>query len=126
MSGQEERVKLELEIGREALKEAEKLFESGFLRGAISRLYYALFHHVRALLFDSGFDPKTHDGVKTLFGLHFVRSGKVDPADARLFTKLAAYREDADYSPATIFDEGTVREEIGATKQFIQNIEKLL
>jgi len=34
---------------------------------AMSRLYYAAFYAINALLAINGFNPKTHSGTKTIF-----------------------------------------------------------
>lgn len=34
-----------------------------------------------------------------MWGLHFVKTGRVDPEDARLFARIQKYRIEADYGP---------------------------
>jgi uncharacterized protein (UPF0332 family) len=50
-----------------ALAEARLLLEAGAREGASSRLYYAAFHAVRALLTLQGRHAKTHSGLITLY-----------------------------------------------------------
>lgn len=85
-------VRLEQEAGTEALSAARALVEKGLYRRAMSRAYYALFHHVRALPYPQGLEPSPHEGPEHLFGLHWVKPGKVDAAGAKL---LAAYKSTA-------------------------------
>jgi len=93
----------EIGVAQEALEESTILFERGLLRGAISRLYYFLFHMIRALLASKGLEPKSHDGAERLFSLHFVREGLFDPSDAKVLAILMKYRSNADYKPEYVF-----------------------
>lgn len=41
---------------------------------------------------------KSHNGVVTLFGKHYVLTGKYSTADAQLYSQLQSLRELADYN----------------------------
>jgi hypothetical protein len=110
----------ELASATEALGEAEILFREVKLRGAISRGYYSLFHAVRALLFSRGLEARTHDGVETLFHLHFIRANDVTPEWGVLFARLQGYRERADYGPALVLSPTEVREELDRVARFLE------
>ncbi|MEW6214811.1 MAG: HEPN domain-containing protein [Nitrospirota bacterium] len=96
-------VRSEINVAQDALEESAILFEKGLIRGAISRLYYFLFHMIRALLASKGLEPKSHDGVERLFSLHFVKEGIFDPSDAKVLAVLMKYRSNADYKPEYVF-----------------------
>ena len=93
----------EIERANEAIKVAYLLFENGFFRDAVSRLYYSLLYFVRGLLLTEGFEPKSHEGALRLFGLHFVKKGLFKAEDSHIFSKLMKYREEADYNPSYTF-----------------------
>ncbi len=93
----------ELERAQAAKGAAQVLFEHGYLHDAVSRLYYWVFHNVRALLFSKGLEPKTHEGALRLFSLHFVKSGPFDAESAHIFARLMKYRQEADYSAEYVF-----------------------
>jgi len=107
----------EIEASGEALSAAQALLAVGLLRSAVSRLYYAMFHVVRALVMSRGFDPRTHEGVETLFGLHFVRASVVDLRFGRLFAHLQKFREQADYGPVLALDAGEVERVRSGSRQ---------
>ncbi len=88
---------------KEALGAADLLFDSGFLNDAVSRLYYVVLYHIRALLLSKGLEPKSHEGALRLFGLHFVKEGHFEPKASHVFSKLMKYREEADYNPSYTF-----------------------
>ena len=83
MSGenQSENALEELRRGKESLQSADLLAERGLLSDAISRLYYFVFHSARALLYTKGLEPKSHEGLLRLIGLHFAKPGTLSPQD---------------------------------------------
>ena len=99
----QENIKAELDKAAGILSQAELLCKSGFLDGAVSRLYYFLFHTIRALLLSKGLEPKSHEGALRVFGLHFVKEGTFAAKDSHVFSKLMKYREEADYNPVYFF-----------------------
>ncbi len=119
-------MKLELEAGDKALKEVKALLEKGLYEGSISRLYYSIFHYVKALLYLEGLEPKTHEGLERLFGLHYIKTSKVDPKYAKLLGHLQKYREQADYGLTTTFSKEDVEVEIKRVEEFIQQVKKLI
>ena len=119
-------VQLEQEAGNEALSAARILVEKGLLRSAMSRAYYALFHYVKALLYTQGLEPRTHEGLEHLFGLHWVKAGKVDTGSAKLLARLQKYREQSDYGIVTIFTRDDVEQELLEIERFLQAVRKHL
>ena len=87
----------------EAMGAADLLFERGFLNDAVSRLYYFVLYHIRALLLSKGLEPKSHEGALRLFALHFVKEGLFEAKVSHVFSKLMKYREEADYNPSYTF-----------------------
>lgn len=85
-------------LAREAVAEARYLLEGGFSRAAVARAYYAVYHASRALLLAKGVDPKTHEGLRRMLGLHCVLPGELEPKAADLVAKLAYQREASDYA----------------------------
>jgi len=96
-------IREEIDRANEAIKVADLLFENGFVKDAISRLYYSVLYTVRALLLTRGLEPKNHEGALRLFGLHFVKSGLFEAKDSHIFSRLMKYREEADYNPSYTF-----------------------
>jgi uncharacterized protein (UPF0332 family) len=93
----------ELERAKSALESADLLNGHGHVNDAVSRLYYCLLYHIRAVLLVKSFEPKNHESALRLFSLHFVKTGLFEPAAAHLFSRLMKYREEADYNPSYVF-----------------------
>ena len=98
-----ENLREEIQRANESLKAAELLFENGFTKDAVSKLYYTLLYTVRAMLLTKGLEPKSHEGALRLFGMHFVKQGVFEAKDSHVFSKLMKYREEADYNPSYVF-----------------------
>jgi uncharacterized protein len=79
------------------LRAADHLAAAGLHDRATSQLYYAVFHAVRALLFTTGLEPRSHRSLRSLFRQHFVRTGDFSPEDAAFLDRLGQEREDVDY-----------------------------
>lgn len=93
----------ELARAKDCLTSADLLFSHGQLADAVSRLYYYIYHAVRALLLSKGLEPKTHEGAIRLLSMQFVKTGVISTKTAHIFTRLMKYREEADYDPSYVF-----------------------
>jgi len=69
-------------------------------------------------------ETQTHDGARTHFGLHFIKTGKIDIFYGKLFSKLFDYRQKGDYGDLFDFDEEIVKPLLDNTKDFIFEIGK--
>lgn len=98
-----ENIRVEIERAQNAIESADLLFMNGYYNDAVSRLYYFVLYHVRALLFSKGFEPKTHEGALKLMSLHFVKTGELEPRYLHIFSRLMKYRGEADYNPSYVF-----------------------
>ena len=96
-------IREELRRAQQSLGAASLLAAKGFLNEAVSRLYYFLLYHVRALLLTMGMETRSHEAALRLLGLHFVREGIFDRTVSHLFSTLMKYREEADYNPFYAF-----------------------
>jgi uncharacterized protein (UPF0332 family) len=90
----------------EKLNAAQVLIKGGFLDDAISRAYYAIFHAASAVLLSEGISVESHSALKDLFGLHFVKPGKIDRKYGRILSKLKDERETGDYDIYTSLSRG--------------------
>lgn len=105
---------------------AEVLFKAELYREAIPKIYYALFHSVKALLFSLGLEPKTHDGTNRLFSLHFVKTGKIPVKMSRFFSQMMKYRHEADYQHEIVFTSEDCKEWLEEAREFIAAVEEYL
>ena len=81
----------------ESLHAARILIDAKLYRESIPKLYYAMFHSLRALLLTKGLEPKSHGGVNHYFNIHFVITELFSREYGRFFNRLMKYRHEADY-----------------------------
>ncbi len=119
-------VEEELVSVEENLTAGRALIDLGLLRPAMTRVYYAVFHAARALLFAEGLEPRSHDGTLHLLNLHYIKPGLLEPKWNRVFSRLQKYREEADYGGAFILDREGLEEESAAAAQFCSRAREIL
>ena len=68
-------VRYRIECAEKTLGEIDNLLAFKYYNNAANRMYYACYYAVSALLVANGIITKSHDGVKQMFGLHFIRTG---------------------------------------------------
>jgi len=78
----------QIEKSTEKLNAAKLLLKDGFIDDAISRAYYSMFHAASAVLLSAGISVESHSALKNMFGLHFVKTGKIDKKFSRWLNKL--------------------------------------
>ena len=115
-------IREEIDRASEAIRAAHLLFENGFVRDAVSKLYYSLLYSIRALLLTEGLEPKSHEGALRLFGFHFVKPGAFEAKDSHIFSKLMKFREEADYNPSYSFVPEDFTELRSEAERVIQRI----
>ena len=108
----------------ESLDEALILAANERWNAVINRLYYACFYSVIALLLKHGIETQSHDGARTQFGLHFIKTGKMDRIHGKLLTKLFDYRQKGDYGDMFDYDEKIALPLIEQVKVFLKEIKK--
>jgi len=93
----------ELARAGQALEVAELTAGNGYYTDAVSKLYYYLLYHVRALLLTKGLEPKSHEGSIRLLAQHFEKDGPLPHGSANMLAKIMKFREEADYNTAISF-----------------------
>ena len=53
------------------------MIRESFYNAAVNRMYYACYYAAVALLLKYDIQTQTHNGVKTMLGLHFISTGKL-------------------------------------------------
>lgn len=118
-------VKYRLERAHETLKEADYNADGGYYNAAVNRLYYACFYAASALLLSREIDANTHNGVKTMISMHFVRTGRLSLEHGATFSLLFEKRQSSDYSDFAYCDLELVNTLRPRAEAFIVAIEKL-
>jgi uncharacterized protein (UPF0332 family) len=126
IDNRDEYIKYRFHRSEESFDEALILAKNGSWNTVVNRLYYSCFYAVIALLLKNNIETQSHDGTRTQFGLHFIKTGKIDKVYGKLFTKLSDYRQKGDYGDLYDYNEEIVRPLIAQVKNFIEEIKKNL
>ena len=119
-------VQQRLAHAREGVAEAELLAGAGHWRASVSRLYYACFYAVSALLVQHGLGASKHTGVLALFNRNFVKPGTVSRELGRFYNDLFENRQQSDYDDFAEFDAARVRPWLAQAAVFVDRLTELM
>ena len=119
-------VKLQMEKAHLFLQQAEEMYKQHYWDIASNRYYYACYHAVQALLIKNGLNSHTHDGLITSFGLHFVKTGKIDRKLGAVHSRIEQLRKKGDYNCVYSVSEEEISSMIEPAKELIMKIEELI
>lgn len=119
-------VVLGLEKSDKMLDAANWLIEEKHWSLAANRLYYALFHAVKALLTSDSHPTGTHRGAGNLFYLHYVKTGIFSLEENKVYARLQQLRDDGDYNCVIDVDKEDVEDFIEPTRALIEKIKKYI
>ncbi|NJD04226.1 MAG: HEPN domain-containing protein [Ruminiclostridium sp.] len=115
-----------IDLARYYITKARDRYEDGLVlknmdryESAANRLYYALFHTANAVLALKDAASNRHRGVKTLFDMHFIKTGLLDKKYSKLYNIVLEVREDSDYEEFYIIDKAEVDSNFVQVKGFI-------
>ena len=91
-----------------------------------NRMYYALVNSFRALLLKDMHPSHTHNGIKSLIGMHYVVTGKLSDAEGKLYSQMETMREKADYDCYFDATEEDINEKFEPVHQLLLHIKELL
>ena len=111
-----------LERAADALEDARILAQAERWDACMSRLYYACFYAVSALLSKYDLSSSKHTGVRSLFNQHLVKTGIVRKDLAVVFNDLFERRQKSDYLDFHHFEENQVLPWISRVEVFLDEI----
>jgi len=111
---------------RETFKEVSLHIENELWSTAVNRLYYAYFYAVIALLISREIKATTHGGVRQMFGLHFVKTGKIDKELGKFYSDIFDMRQSGDYEDYVEFTKDDVLDLLTPADNLIASIEGIL
>ena len=109
-----------------ALLAAKTLLENQLYEDCVSRAYYAVLHAAKAALATAGVEPESHHAVRRMFGLHLVKTGKIEREFARILTAEQEDREIGDYDIDIEIEQDTAIKRVQDAEKFTERIEKFL
>jgi len=98
----------------------------GKWEAASNRFYYALFHAMSAMLIHDGYQVKSHRGILSMFGEHYIRTEIFSRKDGSLLSDLVLMRDNADYNCFFEADEEKLQPYIEPTRLLIEKIKQYI
>jgi uncharacterized protein (UPF0332 family) len=121
-----ELTKYRIDRALETLEDARILQESKRWNACVNRLYYACYYAVSALLLQKGLFSSKHTGIRSMFNLHFVKTGIVPKDYAKSFNDLFERRQESDYVDYVRFTERQVHPKVEQAEEFVAFINNLI
>ena len=117
----------EWERALQSLRASEILMsESGHEEETVTTSYYAIFHAAKAALFVQDIETSTHSGLRSMFGLHLVQTGDIEPQFATDLTESLDDRVKAEYNVFAHFSGEDARAEHHRARAFLERIRAFL
>ena len=113
-------VKFRLKKANDTFAEIPVQMENKFYRTATDRLYYACYYAATALLINDGCETHTHNGVKTLLGLHYINNDKIEKSFGKMYGQLFNLRQTGDYETGLILKKMTSNPSLIPPKNSLQ------
>lgn len=110
----------------DTFEDAKILAANGKWNSTINRLYYSAYYAVIALLLRNGLNPSTHNGAKSNFTMHFIKTQIIDKKFGKIYSQLFTWRQKGDYDDLFDFDENKVKPYFEFVEEFIKVIESLV
>lgn len=90
-------VNYRIKRAKDTLAEVDILADNKLWSTMLNRLYYAYFYAVNAILIKVEVKAETHSGIRRMFGLHFVKSGKISKESGKFYSDIFDIRHSSDY-----------------------------
>jgi len=111
-----------IDHARRCLLSADLLFKDGDYAGAVNRLYYCVFHGVRALLSNDSVEFKKHSAVIAYFREKYVKTGIFEKRMSEIIGDLFDERNGSDYNDLYFIDRDGVELKIDNACYFLNKI----
>ena len=114
-----------IDRARALLHDAALLLRENSNASSANRSYYAVLNASKGLLILRGYDPETHEAVKTLLSRDFIMSGLLPKSFGEIFRSLQARRIDSDYGDYVEITEVDAADSLSRADAFVQTVEEL-
>jgi len=108
---------------KDTFNDAEILAEKEKWNSAINRLNYSAYYAVMVLLLNADLKPSTHNGAKSNFSEHFIKTGIIPLELGKMYSQLFTWRQKGDYDDLFDFDKEKVIPYFEPVKRLITLVE---
>lgn len=111
---------------QECLDAAKNLVAAGQYRSAANRLYYSVFHAMRAVLAFDGIDMKHHSGIISEFRKRYIKTSVLDKTLSNTISVAYDMRTGSDYDDHYIISKSEVHDLTADVDSFLKEIKAFL
>ena len=119
-------IKEHFKLAIEFLNTAKLLRKEGYLRSAVDRAYYGMYHAAIAALLNKGIVTKTHKGLHQQFNKEYIKSGLLDAEMGKFLQRAYILRQQSDYEIASSLDDNQAEELVDKAEEFITKLQETL
>ncbi len=119
-------IEYRLNRAKDTLDDARILAEKSKWNSTINRLYYSAYYAVTALLLKLDLSTTTHNGVKSNFSEHFIKTGLISKDLGKIYSQLFTWRQKGDYDDLFYFEKDKVEPYFKPVKELIDIVEKII
>jgi len=121
-----EDIKSLIEKANKFLNSSELLIKAKDYDSSVSRVYYAMFFSIEALLLTKKLVAKSHSGVISLFGEHFVKTNEFPKEMGRQLNRAYDKRLIGDYGSSFKIKNKEAQKLLESGRNFVDEIIKYL
>ena len=111
-----------LDKATQTIREAEVMADAGFYNASVNRLYYAAYYAASALMLSEELETGTHKGTKTMLGLKFIYTGKMEREYGQIYQRLFDSRQAGDYEDFVYYDNESYAQLRPLAIKFIERV----
>jgi uncharacterized protein (UPF0332 family) len=119
-------IQMMLKKAYEKLKTAEMDYDAGRYDDSVSRVYYAVFHSISAVLLAKGLHYSSHNQTIGAFNKEFIHPDIFPKQFSKYIQKLFNDRQIGDYDFENLIGADTAKEDVAVAKQMIEACERYL
>lgn len=108
------------------LRSAKMLIKEKDYESAVSRVYYAMFYTVEAILLTKNLSFSSHKGAISAFGEQFIKTGIFPKDMSRNLNDAFEKRQLGEYEYSFVIPEKDAKEVLEYGKKFVKTIEDYL
>lgn len=111
-----------VEKAKRALRSAILLLDNEYFDASVSRTYYAMFYIVEAILLTKSLKFKSHRGVISAFGQHFIKTNIFTKELSKQLRNAMDKRYEGDYEYITKISKDEAKELLETGKSFVNKL----
>jgi len=117
-------VRYRIENAQHTLAEVTVLIQNEFYNTAANRMYYACYYAASALLVANNIVTKSHDGVRQMLNMHFIKTGKLPSYFGRNYNQLFSARSTGDYDDLFNHDADSIERLYPLAQEFVSAVKE--